>query len=248
MTRRAERWIAVVLYPGVALLDVAVPLEVLLHAGGRVRPLLVAAGTMPITTEGPVALTPSHTFRNAPKPTGLIVPGGGLGTVRAMADDALQAFLSASSCAAEAVLTIGTGALPLAATGRLDGRHIATHWGYRPLLARLGVEPVHEPVAEDGRFLSAASSADASEPTVRLVARLAGRAAGEAARAGLTAAPPRDSDPVNADASASGPGGDAPGRVSVSLPHLSPREAIARRAAMRLILAARPDLVERLAL
>jgi transcriptional regulator GlxA family with amidase domain len=236
MTRRRDTVVAVVLYPSVSLLDVAAPLEVLLHAGRSVRPVLVAARAGPVPTEGPVALAPSHTFAELPAPAGLVVPGGGLGTVRAMVDDDVQSFLAASAARAEAIVTIGTGALPLAATGLLAGRRVAGHWGYRSLLARLDVDPAPGTVAEDGRFLSAAGPADATEPTLRLVARLAGPAAATAARAALEATRPTAGDGATA----------GPATGDETLPHLSERDALARRAAMRLILAARPDLLERL--
>jgi transcriptional regulator GlxA family with amidase domain len=223
--------VAFLVYPGVSLLDVAAPLQVLTSAGRPLRGVLVGADVAPTPTDTPVALTPHGTFADVPAPAVLVVPGGGLGLARAMVDDAVQHYLRAAGAEARIVAANGAGTLLLAAAGMLAGRRAVTHLGYRAFLERLGTPCEARPWFDDGRFVTAAGGDAGIDLMLRVVERLGMSA--EAARVRAAMRPPERVEPT------------AP------LPpfaHLTDREAQGRLAAMRLILAARPDLLERLAL
>ena len=76
--------VAVVIYPGVELLDFAGPGEVFAVAGNYGRwqgqrafnVYTVAADADPIESQGFVTVTPEYTIANAPKPDVLVLPGG----------------------------------------------------------------------------------------------------------------------------------------------------------------------------
>jgi transcriptional regulator GlxA family with amidase domain len=234
---RRDTLIGIVLYPGATLLDVAGPLQVLARLGTPFRPVLVAARHTPTATDAPVALAPHHTFGEAAEPAALLVPGGGLGTIKAMVDQELQAYLATGAPAATTVAAIGTGSLVLASAGLLEDRRATTHWGHAGYLERLGAHYDPSPVVADGRFLTAASSVDGIEMAFRLVARLVGDDTANALAADLGHVPPPSPHGAAAAALHARP-----------LAHLPRREALGRLAAMRLVLAARPDLLERLRL
>jgi transcriptional regulator GlxA family with amidase domain len=230
--------IGFVIYPGVTLLDVAGPLQVLTRIGPPVRSVLVGARLTPTATDTAVALTANHTFAQLPAPSVLMVPGGGLGLIKAMVDPDVQHYLSTSAPQARFVASTCTGSLLLASAGLLEGRRATTHWGHAAFLERLGVRYEHATWVEDGPYLTAASSRDGIDMALRLAALLTD---GETAMR-LAASIAHDGE---AATSAGAVGRGAP--RSEPLAHLSRSEATGRLAAMRMVLAARPDLLERLA-
>jgi transcriptional regulator GlxA family with amidase domain len=222
--------VAFVLYPGVSLLDVAAPLQVLAKVGRPLRVVLVGREAGPIATDAAVSLAASHDLDELVAADAVVVPGGGLGTVRAMVDATLLGALARATTRARVVAANGTGALLLAVTGALHDRRATTHWGYAPFLERLGARFDPASVVEDGPYLTASGGAAGLELALRLTERLVGSAVATRLR--------RSFD---------GPEPSAPPPTS-PLTHLPRAEAIGRLASMRLILAERADLIDRLAL
>src|SRR5262245_65409011 len=74
------RTVAIVIYPGVELLDFAGPGEV--FASARIPGthafdvVTVAATRAPVTSMAFASITPQHTFDDCPKPDIVVVPGG----------------------------------------------------------------------------------------------------------------------------------------------------------------------------
>ena len=133
MTDDATRTIAFVLYPGLTPLDMIVPLQVLASlatADPRYAVTVVAERVEPVISDLPVRLTPEKAFDQVPDPYIVVVPGGTLGTVRAMVDPVLRAYLVAAAPTAHKVASVCSGALILAAAGLLDGRNATTHWAF----------------------------------------------------------------------------------------------------------------------
>lgn len=143
----SEKSVAVLLFPGVDLLDVTGPPEVfsllrreLPHAPGY-RVVLAARTAEPVTTAAGVRILPDVTFEQlaAGRIDTLIVPGAveadAEGRVRALTDDALVEWVRVLAARAQRVASVCVGAHLLAAAGLLDGRRATTHWSTAGQLA-----------------------------------------------------------------------------------------------------------------
>ena len=170
-----QKQIAFVLYEGLTMLDMIGPLQVLRSLGGAYSAVVVAEHTDPMPVDGGVMqFSATHTFVDVPNPAGIIVPGGGLPTIRAMANDAIRNYLLANEKSAEFIGSVCTGALILAAAGLLEGRKATTHWGYQPELEKLGATYKRERWVEDGKFITAAGVSAGIDMALYLAARLVG--------------------------------------------------------------------------
>ncbi|WP_370962692.1 DJ-1/PfpI family protein [Amycolatopsis sp. cg9] len=173
-----QKTIAFVVYPGLTPLDLVGPLQVLsalaqLDAGYRT--VVVGASKDTVGTDTPLRVAPSHTFDEVPAPYALLVPGGTVPTLRAMADERLLAWLRTAAAGAELVTSVCTGSLVLGAAGLLEGKEATTHWMFRDVLAGLGATPVARRWVEDGAVITAAGVSAGIDLALHLVERLAGR-------------------------------------------------------------------------
>jgi transcriptional regulator GlxA family with amidase domain len=128
--------VASVVFPGMEVLDMTDPLDVLLTASnltnGSYHCYTVALTNAELTTDrGSLHLRPDHTFATAPKPV-VVVPGGP-GVPHCQRQPAFMTQLKALSGRAAQTRSVCTGALLLAQAGVLDGR---THQGTTDALAR----------------------------------------------------------------------------------------------------------------
>jgi putative intracellular protease/amidase len=124
-----ETTIAFVLYPGLTPLDLIGPLQVFTALGvlaqrglpvPPTRTVVVGERIEPMDSDTPVKLTPSATFDQLPNPTILVVPGGGMPTVRAAGNDAILDYVRSAADTAQVCASVCTGALILAAAGLLE--------------------------------------------------------------------------------------------------------------------------------
>ncbi|MFG2217664.1 DJ-1/PfpI family protein [Streptomyces sp. NPDC048685] len=169
--------IAFVLYPGLTPLDIVGPLQVFAALADLVpgyRTVVIGERIEPMGSDTPLSLVPSHTFEEIADPHAMIVPGGLVPTLAAMADENLLGNLRETAARSQVVGSVCTGSLLLAAAGLLEGRQATTHWMYRDLLARFGVTPVTRRWVEDGHFITAAGVSAGIDMALHLVARLAG--------------------------------------------------------------------------
>jgi len=134
--------IAIPVYSGVDLLDVAAPCElfswlkesVAKTMDVRVR-LVNASGRAIISRDG-TKIVPHATFAKTPNVDLLWVPGASVPALKAaMADKTLRAFLQERSRRATYVCSVCEGALVAASAGLLDGHRATTHWAFIPCLA-----------------------------------------------------------------------------------------------------------------
>ncbi|MFJ1759998.1 DJ-1/PfpI family protein [Amycolatopsis sp. NPDC088138] len=174
----AQKTIAFVLYPGLTPLDLVGPLQVL-SALAQIDPgyrtVVVGATKDELATDVPLRIAPSHTFDEVPSPFALLVPGGTVPTLRAMADETLLAWLRSAAATAELVTSVCTGSLVLGAAGLLEGKQATTHWMFRDVLTGLGATPVAKRWVEDGQVITAAGVSAGIDLALHLVERLAGR-------------------------------------------------------------------------
>lgn len=151
--------VAVLLYDGVEILDVAGPLEVFTSTtiereGRQARAFevyTVAERSKPVTANNAgKTFLPDYTLASAPAPQILIVPGGD--TAGAEANRALLGWIQKISEGTEVTASVCTGAFLLAKVGLLKGKPATTHWYF---LDRLAGEYPDVEVKRDVRFVDA---------------------------------------------------------------------------------------------
>jgi transcriptional regulator GlxA family with amidase domain len=175
-----KRSVAMVTYPGAALLDL-VAVHTVLDRGTSYRTVFVGEHTVPLGSDTPMSIVPEKRFEEVPAPFALVVPGGGIASLEAMGNERLLNYLRFAAHSAELVVSVSTGAFVLAAAGLLEGRRATTHPAYSELLEKLGVNYVGDYLVEDVKFLTMEGVSSAIDTTLRLVAKLGGDAAAKRA-------------------------------------------------------------------
>lgn len=163
--------IAFLVYPGVALLDLTGPYEVLqLLPGARLT--LIAKTREPAVSDTGVSLLPAATFDDVRRAGVLCVPGGA-GQIEQMDDARTIDWLRAVGGEAAWVTSVCTGALLLGAADLLRGYRAATHWASMPFLAAYGATPIDERVVVDRNRMTGAGVTAGIDLALHLAARLA---------------------------------------------------------------------------
>jgi transcriptional regulator GlxA family with amidase domain len=173
--RHDRKTIALVLYPGLTFFDLAGPLRVFAGVSDLApehRAVTVGERAEPMQTETRVKMIPTHTFEEVPTPHVLLVPGGGLPTLRAMGSEPIRDYVRSATETAEVAGSVCTGALILASVGLLEGRQATTHWAYYKILEELGASYVRKRWVEDGKFISSAGLSAGIDMALALAARL----------------------------------------------------------------------------
>ena len=180
----STRTVAIVHYDGVELLDFAGPGEVFAVAGelGAHRGIpafevhTVAMSTDPVISQGFLRVTPGHAFDSAPKPDIVVIPGGS--SSRLSASPEFRTWLDRVA-RTSTILTVCTGAFPLAETDLLDGLEVTTWYGALDRLERAAPEAHVQPgrrFVDNGRIITTAGVSAGIDGSLHLVARLLGRA------------------------------------------------------------------------
>jgi transcriptional regulator GlxA family with amidase domain len=173
--RQGERTIAVVLYPGLTALDLVGPLQVLAmleRFAPRYQAAVVGERVEAMETDLPVRLIPDRTFADVPHPYAIVVPGGRLGTIRALSDPAIRGYVRTAAASAEIVASVCTGSLILGAVGLLEGRPATTNWFFSGVLERFGATYQRLRWVEDGRFITSAGVSAGIDGALYLVSQL----------------------------------------------------------------------------
>jgi transcriptional regulator GlxA family with amidase domain len=90
-----QKTIAFVLYPGLTVFDLAGPLQIFTGVSELVpeyRTVVVGERVEPTDTDIRVKMIPTHTFEEVPNPSVLLVPGGGVPTLRAMSNEPIRNY------------------------------------------------------------------------------------------------------------------------------------------------------------
>jgi transcriptional regulator GlxA family with amidase domain len=188
MAEEKKKTIAFVLYPGLTVLDLVGPLQVLsalAGAGLGYETVVVAERIEPLETDTPLSVTASHTFAEVSQPYAVVVPGGGTPTFRALTDETLLGYLRQAAKGAVWMTAVCTGALLLGAAGLLEGKRANTHWMFRGLLRGFGAEPVADRWVEDGQVITSAGVAAGIDMALYLVGRMAGDDVARAVQFGI---------------------------------------------------------------
>src|SRR3954447_24398997 len=170
-----ERLIAFVLYPGLTVLDLIGPLQVLTmlqRFAPAYRPVVVWARREPVPTDVGVTMVPDRTFEEVPHPAIVLVPGGDLATIRAMRDPLVRDYVRSAAASAELIASVCTGSLILGAVGLLEGRDATTNWFYSGILEGLGATYQRRRWVEDGNLIMSAGVSAGIDMALHLVARL----------------------------------------------------------------------------
>lgn len=174
-----RRNVAILVFPGVQIIDFTAPYEVFGQAGFQVY--TVAETAAEITTSMGLKVTPSYTLSNCPKPDIVVLPGGGgVGAVRQ--SQAVMDWIRAQEKATESILTVCNGAFILAETGLLDGREATTFYGLIPTLAAQAPEVrvvSDRRYVDNGKFITTAGLSSGIDGSLHVVNKLLGKASAQ---------------------------------------------------------------------
>lgn len=137
-----ERFVLVVGYEGVELLDIACVTTTLTLANqiGRLpepyRTAVAAPGGRPIRSSSGLILRADAAMETVEGPLDTLVVSGGVTHEQAAGDANLVGHVRRLADGSRRVASVCTGAGVLAATGMLDGRRVTTHWSFAGELAR----------------------------------------------------------------------------------------------------------------
>jgi transcriptional regulator GlxA family with amidase domain len=180
--------IGAVLYPGFEMLDLFGPLEmfsilgpeqVVIHTlAASAGPVPAALGTSP--DQGPQVVA-SYAFSDAP-PVKLVLVPGGVGSVAALEDEQLLAFLR--SCAERGciIASVCTGSAVLARSGVLDGHRATSNKQVFALARRQSDQVQWEEAArwvEDGDRWTSSGVSAGMDMSIALIRKLFGPDAAE---------------------------------------------------------------------
>lgn len=141
--------VAMLLYPGVTLLDLIGP-QAVLAPSCNVH--VVWKNTDPLETDSGIVLQATSTLENCPKDLDvLFVPGGEFSV---MEDTEVLQFLADRGSRAKYITSVCGGSVVLAAAGLLQGYKATSHWSARDALALFGAEPVEARVVTDRNRIS----------------------------------------------------------------------------------------------
>lgn len=184
----SPRTVAILIFPGVELLDFAGPYEV--FSAARVdfetadrlfKVFTVAESLEPLRCYNPVTVVPDYTLETCPPADILVVPGG-YGTRSAVNRTLLIDWLRQRAQTADVMTSVCTGSFLLAQAGLLAGRAATTHWGsiqrMRDTYPELEVRE-HVRWVDEGVVVSSAGVSAGIDMALHIVARFYGA---EAAR------------------------------------------------------------------
>lgn len=139
--------VGILVFPGVTLLDIAGPADVLSEAnryGARYEVVTYSVDGRPVRSSNGIHVTPDAAIADATGLDTALLPGADELATAAL-DPTLVAAATRLADLATRTASVCTGAFLLAATGRLDGLRATTHWRFAATLARrhprVSVEP-----------------------------------------------------------------------------------------------------------
>jgi transcriptional regulator GlxA family with amidase domain len=170
------RNVAILVYPGVELLDFAGPGEVFAttHDAGQhaFEVYTVAETKAPVKSLGFVSVTPQYSFDDCPKPDVVVVPGG-----EVPGGEKVLSWVRERAKDTEVMMSVCNGALVYAHAGLLKDLEVTTHKSALQAVALL--EPTarvfsNRRFVDNGKVLTSAGISAGIDGALHLVARLCG--------------------------------------------------------------------------
>lgn len=151
-----QEQIGMLLYPGMTALDFVGPQHMFASLmGAKVHH--IAKTMAPVASDSQLSILPTVTLARCPRDLDILfVPGGGGGTLAALRDAQILAFLADRGSRARLVTSVCTGSLLLGAAGLLRGYRATSHWATHALLAEVGATPVQARVVHDRNRITGA--------------------------------------------------------------------------------------------
>ena len=170
--------VAILLYPGVELLDFAGPLEVFsIMKNSRVFTIAAKSGLLN-TMKNSLTITPDYTLADCPQPDILVVPGASGEHVRAVtADTSVINWIQRTTSRRQLTMSVCTGAFVLGKAGLFDHKTVTTHWASTQMLQQMipNVKVMeHTRFVEDGNLLTTAGVSAGIDGALRIVSKLRG--------------------------------------------------------------------------
>jgi transcriptional regulator GlxA family with amidase domain len=178
--RARTKSIGILGFEGISVADVAGPLEALAAArtdvdGDKIRACydarLIAVGARTFRSESNLVLTAKETLSQALDLDTVIIPGG-IGIREGETRRKVVDWLLANSARLNRIVSVCTGIYPLAQSGLIEGRKIATHWRFAQDVARRFPKIRVDPSAsflKDGPFYTCGGGNAATELTLALI-------------------------------------------------------------------------------
>ncbi len=176
----AGRRVAILVFDGVEIIDFTGPYEVFGAAGFDVY--TVAETKTVVTTAMGMRVVPKYGFADAPQPSVVVVPGGGVQQARRSA--ATLRWITDVSKGADETMSVCNGAFILASAGLLDGLSATTTFH---LIGRLAAEFPKTTVVSDRRFvdngkiITTAGLSSGIDGALHVVEKLSGKGEAQAA-------------------------------------------------------------------
>jgi transcriptional regulator GlxA family with amidase domain len=176
--------IALLLYDGLAPLDVVGPYEVMRNVPGwEVRTVAKEKGEAR-SEDGTLALVADHLLAEVTEPDIVLVPGG-RGNRPLTGDQELLGWLRQVHRETKWTTSVCTGSLLLGAAGLLRGKRATGNWLELEPLRDFGAEPVGGRFVEDGKVITAAGVTAGIDMALHLVAREVGPEIAQAVQLGI---------------------------------------------------------------
>jgi len=137
MTTPDRPKVAMLLYPGLTLLDLVAPHAAFAHT---TETHLVWKTTDPVRSDSDVAVHPTTAFADCPPDLDVLFVPGGLHQAATAADEEVLEFLADRGARARYVTSVCGGSLILGAAGLLRGYRATTHWSGVDVLALFDAE------------------------------------------------------------------------------------------------------------
>lgn len=168
-----QRKVAILVYPGVELLDFAGPGEVF-AAVRQTDVYTVAENKEPLTSMGFLTVTPEYTIADCPPPDIVVVPGGNVPS----GSRVLQEWLKRCSSSSELIVSVCNGAALLANAGLLEGLEVTTHHSALEQVAL--IEPsakvyTNRRFVDNGKIITTAGISAGIDGSLYVVERLYGK-------------------------------------------------------------------------
>jgi putative intracellular protease/amidase len=166
--------VAILIFPGVTVIDFAGPFEVFHMAGMRVY--TVGEKIEPVTLSGRLIVTPNYTVENCPEPDVIVIPAGEFSSVTD--SSGIMNWLRQAAEQAEITMSVCLGADILAQAGLLNGLKATTyapHIGHLQHSTPKAKIVSDQRVVDNGKIITTGGLSAGIDGALHVVERLFGR-------------------------------------------------------------------------